>query len=157
MTSHDPERVARGRGHFEKMAEEAGLEVGVRNHRYNGDLAHEAMQWARSVGSDDAMHRLIFRAFFVSDRNIGSADVLVDLAEQAGLDSVDLRRALDERAYRDEVQEQYAESRAVGVTAVPTFVAGGRALVGAHPYESFHQLMASAGVARRAPAPPGDG
>ena len=101
------------------MAEDAGLELGVRNHRYNGDLAHEAMQWARSVRADDAMHRAIFRAYFVNDRNIGSAEVLVDLAEGAG----------------------------------PTFVADGRALIGAHPYASFHQLMASAGVPRRALAP----
>jgi predicted DsbA family dithiol-disulfide isomerase len=131
------------------MAEEAGLELGVRNHRYNGDLAHEAMLWARSVGADDAMHRAIFRAYFVDDRNIGSAEVLVELADGAGLNAPDLRRALDERQYRDEVQEQYAEAREIGVTAVPTFVAGGRALVGAHPYESFHQLMASAGVTRK--------
>jgi len=107
------------------------------------------MQWARSIGADDAIHRGIFRAYFVEDRNIGSVDVLVSLADAAGLDGQDLARSLDDRQYRDEVQHQYQEAREIGVTAVPTFVAEGYALVGAHPYESFHQLMASVGIQRR--------
>jgi predicted DsbA family dithiol-disulfide isomerase len=38
----------------------------------------------------------------------------------------------------------------MGVTAVPTFVSEGYALVGAHPYENFHKLMEAAGVRPRA-------
>jgi len=109
------------------------------------------MQWAGSIGGDDAMHRGIFRAYFVEDHNIGSPDVLVDLADAAGLDGPDLRRALAERQYRNVVQEQYQEAREIGVTAVPTFVAEGYALVGAHPNESFHKLMAAVGIPRRDP------
>jgi len=85
----------------------------------------------------------------VNDENIGSAKVLGDIAESLGLDASDLHAALAEGRYRDRVEAQYEESRAVGVTAVPTFVAAGYALVGAHPYENFHRLMAAAGMRRR--------
>ena len=85
------------------------------------------------------------------DQNIGSTDVLAGIANELGLNADDLRAALVEGRYRDRVQAQYEEARAVGVTAVPTFVAGGYALVGAHPYENFHRLMEAAGIRRRSP------
>ena len=75
--------------------------------------------------------------------------MLADIAEQLGLDPDDLRTALRDGRYRDLVEAQYDEARAAGVTAVPTFVAEGYALVGAHPYENFHKLMEAAGALRR--------
>jgi predicted DsbA family dithiol-disulfide isomerase len=127
------------------MAIEAGLEVGPRTHTYNGDLAHEANVWARENGHGDALHREIFRAYFIRNENIGAIDVLVAMAAGIGLDGQGLRQALVERRYRDEVLAEYAESREIGVTAVPTFVAEGYAIVGAHPYDSFRRLLAAVG------------
>ena len=80
------------------------------------------------------------------DRNIGSPDVLAEIATELGLDAGDLRAALAEGRFREAVREQYDEARAVGVTAVPTFVAGGYALVGAHPLENLRKLMDAAGA-----------
>ncbi len=122
-----------------------GLEVGERKHWYNSDLAHEADQWAKEQGAADAFHRAIYRAYFVHDRNIGSPEVLVELANDLGLNGEELRAALADRRYREAVQAEYAEAREVGVTAVPTFVADNYAIVGAHPYESFKKLMAAVG------------
>jgi predicted DsbA family dithiol-disulfide isomerase len=48
------------------------------------------------------------------------------------------------------VTQQYEIARSIGVTAVPTFVADGKALVGAHPYENFLKLMEIVGAAKRA-------
>jgi predicted DsbA family dithiol-disulfide isomerase len=132
-----------GKSSFQLLAEEAGLEVGVRTHWYDSTPAHEAAKWAEAQGQADALRHAIFRAYFVHDQNIGSADVLVGLAEEVGLDGADLRAALAEGRYRDLVQQQYQESRSTGVTAVPTFVVDRYALEGAHPYEHFHQLMAT--------------
>jgi predicted DsbA family dithiol-disulfide isomerase len=145
-----PERIAQGRASFERLAREAGLEVGERTHWYNSDLAHEAAQWAREQEAADAFHRAIYRAYFVEDRNIGSADVLAELAGGLGLNGDDLRAALADRRYREEVLAQFQEARDVGVTAVPTFVAEGYAIVGAHPYETFRRLMTAIGQEPRA-------
>ncbi len=143
----DPERIARGRSAFEKMALEAGLEIGPRTHWYNSDLAHEAKEWAAEQDMAEPFYRAVLRAYFVEDRNIGSPDVLAELASGIGLDPTDLRLALAERRYRQIVQDQYDEARQIGVTAVPTFVADNYAIVGAHPYESFRRLMAAVGAA----------
>ncbi len=53
--------------------------------------------------------------------------------------------ALAERRYRPQVRDEYEEARQIGVTAVPTFVAEGYAIVGAQPYEVFHRLMQAVG------------
>jgi len=145
-----PERVAQARANFERMATDAGLEFGKRTHWYNSDLAHEATLWAREHHAEDAFHRAVFRAYFVDNTNIGSPDVLADIATDLGLDAADLRAALAERRYRQEVQAQYEEAREIGVTAVPTFVAEGYAIVGAQPYDVFHRLMSALGQQPRA-------
>ena len=144
-----PERRAEGRRNFERMADEAGLEYGPREHWYDGQPAHEATLWARDLGQADAFKRAVFRAYFVEDRNIGSPDVLAGLAAEIGLDGDDLRAALAGGRYRDEVRAQYEEARMAGVTAVPTFVADGYALVGAHPLENLRKLLAHVGAPPR--------
>jgi predicted DsbA family dithiol-disulfide isomerase len=131
------------------LAHDVGLEVGPRTHWYNSDLAHEANVWAREHGLGEALHREIYRAYFIRDENIGSVEVLTAVAARLGYDAEDLRRALTERRFRDEVQREYVESREIGVTAVPTFVAEGYAIVGAHPYETFQRLMAAVNQAPR--------
>lgn len=145
----DPARIAQGRASFERLAHEAGLEIGERTHWYNSDLAHEASLWARERGIQNQLHRAILRAYFVENRNIGSPDVLIEIARALGIDADDLTVALAERRYRQNVLDEYAEARAIGVTAVPTFVVDGYAIVGAHPYESFDRLMAAVGEPRK--------
>jgi predicted DsbA family dithiol-disulfide isomerase len=145
-----PERIAEGRARFGALAEAAGLEYGERTHWYDAGPAHQATVWAEVLGQADAIKRAVFRAYFVHNRNIGSADILAGLAVEIGLDGADLRAALAEGRHRAEVERQYAEARAIGVTAVPTFVADDRAaLVGAHPYENFQKLMAHVEAMRR--------
>jgi predicted DsbA family dithiol-disulfide isomerase len=145
-----PEQRAQRGANFARLADEAGLEHGPRSHWYNSTPAHEAAEWARERGAGDAFRKGIYRAYFVQDRNIGSADVLADIAEHVGLDASALRADLTSGTYRDRVQMQFEEARAVGVTAVPTFAAEGYALVGAHPYENFHRLMEAVGAKSRA-------
>jgi len=138
-------RAAR-RANFARLADQEGLEHGDRAHWYDSTPAHEAAEWAREAGGGDALRHAIFRAYFVHDRNIGSTDVLCDVASEAGIDATDLRTALNEGRYRDRVSAQYEESRAMGVTGVPTFVSGRYAIVGAHPYENFLKLMEAVGA-----------
>jgi predicted DsbA family dithiol-disulfide isomerase len=123
--------------------------VGERRHWYDSRPAHEASLWAAEQGAVDVFRKGVYRAYFVQDRNIGSPDVLAEIANEADLDGADLKRALKEGRYREAVDRQFDESRGIGVTAVPTFVADGKALVGAHPYENFEKLMEIVGAAKR--------
>lgn len=145
------ERIAAGRSHFEQLAAEAGLPVTERTHWYDSGPAHEGTIWAKQFDKADEFKRAVLAAYFVEGRNIGSSDVLVDLAHSIGLNGDNLRESLNSRQFRERVAAEFAEARMLGITSVPTFIAGGYALVGAHPYESFHKLMAAIGGVRRQP------
>jgi predicted DsbA family dithiol-disulfide isomerase len=67
--------------------------------------------------------------------------VLVDVARSVGLPADEASDALEERRYRTDVDADWAKSREYGVTGVPTFVSGGRGVVGAQPYEALAQLL----------------
>jgi predicted DsbA family dithiol-disulfide isomerase len=97
--------------------------------------------WADARGKGPEFRGAVYRAYFARNANIGSADVLAAIATELGLDEADLRQALAEQGHRQQVLSQFERARQIGVTAVPTFVASGYALVGAHPLENFRKLM----------------
>ena len=47
------------------------------------------------------------------------------------------------------IDADWQRSREFGITGVPTFVADGRGVVGAQPYETLEQLVGMAGATRR--------
>ena len=119
-----------------------------RERTYNSRLAQELGKWGELAGRP-AIHDALYRAYFVDGTDIGSVDALVGIAERVGLPSDEARRNLNERAFRTAVDRDWAHARALGVTGVPTFIAGGRAVVGARPYETLEQLVQLAGAKRR--------
>ena len=132
------------------MADQAGLPYGDRSHWFDSEPAHEASEWANEQGAGEQFRHAVYKAYFVENINIGSPDVLVKIANDLGLDGESLRQALKDQRYRDRVTEQFQEAHQIGVTGVPTFVAGGYAVVGAQPYEMFVRLMETVGAQRRA-------
>ena len=74
------------------------------------------------------------------------ADTLVKIAEQVGLHIDEAREVLDSRRFKEAVDADWQRSSELGVTGVPTFVAGGRVVVGAQPYEELENLVISAGT-----------
>ena len=142
----DPEAVyARMKG----LMDAEGLPYGRRTHTYNSRLAQELGKWADTQPGGEAIHDALYRAYFVEARNIGDPEVLVDIAQSAGLPADEARAVLVERRFKDKLDADWAKSRAYGVTGVPTFVAARYGVVGAQPYEVLVQLVEKAGAARR--------
>ena len=118
-----------------------GLPYGDRKMTYNSRLAQELGKWADTQPGGEAIHDALFRAYFVDGRNIGDPEVLVQVAESVGLPGDKAREVLEQRSYKSAVDADWQKSREYGVTGVPTFVAGGRGVVGAQPYEVLEQLV----------------
>ena len=78
-----------------------GLLYERRTHTYNSRLAQELGTWADTLAGDGAIHDALFRAYFVDARNIGDADILVGLAESAGLPADEARDVIAERRFKD--------------------------------------------------------
>lgn len=131
-----------------------GLPYGDRTHTYNSRLAQELGKWADARGVE-AIHDVLYRAYFVDNQNIGDIDELVGLAQSAGLPPDEVRDVLMERRCKASVDADWMKARQYGVTAVPTFVAGDQRVVGAQAYEVLEQLVSTAGAVRlsRSPSP----
>ena len=124
-----------------------GLPYGDRTHTYNSRLAQELGIWADHRGVE-AIHDALYRAYFVENRNIGDIEELIRVAEALGLPPDEARNVLMEGRVKADVDADWTKSHQYGVTAVPTFVAGGRAVIGAQPYEVLEQLVSAAGATR---------
>ncbi len=127
-----------------------GLPYGRRTHTYNSRLAQELGVWADTQPGGEAIHDALYKAYFVDARNIGDADVLLEIVAAVGLSVDAARDVLDSRSFKDAVDADWAKSREAGVTGVPTFVAGGYGVVGAQPYEALEKLVKEVGAAPRA-------
>jgi predicted DsbA family dithiol-disulfide isomerase len=83
----------------------------------------------------------VFAALWHDGRDIGDADVLVDLADDVGVDEADVREALADDERRSALRDQFREAREAKITGVPTFVYDGRAARGAVPPEQLQRLV----------------
>ncbi len=142
----DPDKMYRD---MKVRMDAEGLPYGRRTHTYNSRLAQELGKWADTVEGGNSLHDALFRAYFVDSRNIGDAEVLIDVVKSAGLPVDEARKVLEERTFKDAVDADWAKSQQYGVTGVPTYVAGGYGVVGAQPYEVLEQLMSEVGARRR--------
>jgi predicted DsbA family dithiol-disulfide isomerase len=134
------------------LMEAEGLPYGERTHTYNSRLAQELGKWADTQPGGEAIHDALYRAYFVDARNIGDEAVLLDVAESAGLSPGAAQIVLTDRSFSDSVDADWARSREIGVTGVPTFVSGEYGVVGAQSYEVLEQLLVNAGAERRSGA-----
>ena len=120
-------------------AADCGLPFGDRTMTYNSRLAQEAGKWAESLDRGDAFHMAVFKAYFAEGRNIGKISVLIELTESLGLKGVE--EVLSKGVFEEAVDNDWKYSRRSGITAVPTFSANGRTVVGAQPYNVLEDLV----------------
>jgi protein-disulfide isomerase len=64
-------------------------------------------------------------------------DMLLNLASQAGIDSLRLAACLDSQASRPRVEQDLNEGRKLGVASTPTCFVNGRLVVGASPADYY--------------------
>jgi predicted DsbA family dithiol-disulfide isomerase len=129
-----------------QVADGLGLPLGDRKKTYNSRLAQELAKWAESKGKGDPFHEAVFRTYFVDGKNIGRVDELVTLAKSIGLPEGEARSVLESRIFKEAVDSDWSRSRALGITAVPTFVVDHRSVVGFQSYEVLEQFLKTCGV-----------
>jgi len=120
---------------------EENLAYGNRSHTYNSRLAQELAKWGESFPEGEALNLKLFEAYFAEGRNLAEPEVLLDVAEVAGLPLETAEEVIRQRSFRDVVDIDWKRAHELGVTGVPTFVSGNRGLVGAQPYEALVQLI----------------
>jgi predicted DsbA family dithiol-disulfide isomerase len=123
------------------VATELGLPWRERTHTYNSRRAQELGKWAETLGRGEDFHAAVYRAYFGQGRNIARPDELAALAESLGLSGAEARQVLEEGRFAAAVDADWERTRRLGVSAVPSALWQGRALVGFQPYAAFRQLV----------------
>lgn len=126
-------------------AEGLGYLTEGRDHGNTFDI-HRLLHLAKARGRQDELLTLAYRANFAEERSVYDADVLIDLAVEAGLDADEARAVLaDPSAYADEVRADEREASELGANAVPFFVLDRRyGISGGQPAEVFAQALEQA-------------
>ncbi len=129
---------------IEEAAKAAGLDLDfARIDRTPNTMdAHRLIHWAGLEGRQTPVVSALFRAYFQDGRDIGDREVLLDIAEKAGLDRAMTERLLSTDADRDDIAARDDHARQRGVTGVPTFVVGSAHVVpGAQPPELWARVI----------------
>ena len=137
-----------GPSRVDAMLAREGLPFTERKFSYNSRSAQELAKWAKDQGREDAFNDAVYRAYFVDAANIGKPEVLLELVEEAGLPVEEARRVLSDRTFQQPVNDDWQRCHSLGVTAVPTYLSEGLAIVGAEPYEQLERLVTKAGAVR---------
>jgi predicted DsbA family dithiol-disulfide isomerase len=117
-------------------------------------LAHRLILFAEEQGKADAVIRALFRALFQEGRDVGRAEVLVEIAADAGLDPLEVSGFLQSDRLAREVNADHARAERIGIRGVPVFIFDREhAITGAQPPEVLAGLLDLAAPAPAEAAP----
>jgi predicted DsbA family dithiol-disulfide isomerase len=132
----------------------AGAEVGIAfdfdriEVQPNTLAAHRLIAWAQQrddAGSASGVVERLFEAYFVQGRAIGRAEVLTQIASEAGMDPDAARAMLASAEGLAAVSAEDREARNVGINGVPFFIFNGSTAVsGAHEPKTLLDAIAKA-------------
>ncbi|MFE4835029.1 DsbA family oxidoreductase [Arthrobacter sp. NPDC056691] len=134
---------------FEQVAAQAKGE-GL-NYRFdavvvaNSFTAHRLIHLAAAHGKQDAAKERLLSDHFEHGKDIGSPDYLTSVGSDLGLDAGDVAELFSSDKYADDVRNDFAEARALGISGVPFFVIDRKyGLSGARPAASFTMALEQA-------------
>jgi len=130
------------RDHMRTIAATVGLEIKTRDVIINSRRALGAAELAREQGVFEEMHHALFKAHWEGTGKLEDVDDLVRIGSSVGLDTAELRRAIEEDRYAAVIDENRRVASSVGIDAIPAHIFDRRFLVlGAQPYEVFKQVL----------------
>ncbi len=107
--------------------------------------AHRLAKLAEQEGFDKTVSESLLKAYFIDGEKIGTEDVLLRIAEEAGISRDRAKAVLDSDEFADDVRMDIAEAQQIGVKGVPFFVINRKyAISGAQPAEAFANALRQA-------------
>lgn len=104
--------------------------------------SHRLIAHAGRHGLQTEMVDALFRAYFTYGRDIGSPDVLADIAAETGIDQAEARDYLASEIDRETVISEDEMARSLGVNGVPCYIVDRKyAVSGAQSPEVFLQVL----------------
>lgn len=129
--------------HLRRVAREGAFPLVLPDHLPNTHLALTLGELARDAGEErhTATHRAIFGARYGRGRDIGSRDVLLDIATSQGFDTRDVERAWDEPSYDQRLGQFRNLARYLGIAATPAALVCNELIIGSRPYQVLTEAL----------------
>ena len=109
---------------------------------YNTHKAHQLLAWAADSGKQTALKLAFFDAYFTTQANISSEDILLAAVESVGLDRDEAAAVLADGRYEALVDAEIAQAYDQNVTGVPAYIINGTYLVpGAQDAATFERIL----------------
>jgi predicted DsbA family dithiol-disulfide isomerase len=136
------------RSQMRRLAEQAGVSLEYVGEgeappamMWNTFDAHKLLAWALHEHGPAAQNRLklaLFTAHFNQRRKVGDRAVLLDIAEEAGLDRKTAEVALDDPQIAAHVRAEQQQAFDLNITGVPAMIVEGKMLIpGAQAPEAY--------------------
>ncbi|AVA36041.1 putative DsbA family dithiol-disulfide isomerase [Cupriavidus metallidurans] len=112
----------------------------------NTRLAHRLMRYVQDqdAARADDLFSAVMEAYFTRGQDIGSLDVLVDIAVSIGFDAAGVREYLNGSAGEASVVAQELQAQFDGVRSVPTYRVGNQRITGGQPPQHFARVLQAA-------------
>jgi predicted DsbA family dithiol-disulfide isomerase len=118
-----PDRLAAMNQRLTDIAAGVGLKYDMPGVQMtNTALAHQLLQYAKTVGLQVPMKERLMQAHFEEGKHVGRVDDLVALAVEVGLDADGTRAALESGEFKAAFQADVAQAQEYGINGVPFFV-----------------------------------
>lgn len=129
--------------HVTQMAAEAGLTYNMDKAVVaNSFNAHRFAHLAKQYGLGDEAEEALFKAYFTDGKNIDDTEILAELGTAFGLDESETKQILTSDKFVDEVKQDIAQARQLGITGVPFFVMNNKyGISGAQAIPVFLQTL----------------
>jgi predicted DsbA family dithiol-disulfide isomerase len=141
-----PNQVSQMFEHVAAQAKGEGL-----NYRFddvvvaNSFTAHRLIHLAAAHGKQDAAKERLLSDHFEHGKDIGNEDYLTTLGRDLGIDGGEVAELFSTDKYADDVRQDFAEARALGVSGVPFFVIDRKyGISGAQPADTFTAALEQA-------------
>ena len=139
-----PEQSAANREAIRDRAASVGFTMASTDQSriYNTFDAHRLLHWAGIEGRQSALKHALFEAYITRGQSPCDYHVLVEAAEQAGLDPIAAREVLESGAYAAEVREAETLWQSRGINSVPAVIINDKYLIsGGQPPDAFEKAL----------------
>lgn len=125
------------------LGEKEGIEYHFEKAQYGNTLdAHRLIHLAATHNLQGVMKERLMKAYFTDGEVVGDTETLVKIASEVGLDADEVRAALTNGAYTDEVRADEQRAIRLGIQGVPFFAFDEKyAVSGAQPSELFGDVL----------------
>jgi predicted DsbA family dithiol-disulfide isomerase len=109
---------------------------------HNTFNAHQLIHWANTQNLGNALEQALFAAHFTHRRDLSDINVLVEVAQETGLDATEAKAVLDDQRFAEDVRKIESFWVQQGIRGVPAIVFNQKHLVtGAQGTENYTGIL----------------